>query len=269
MFLTFESVLSQPLLDLKLFLHRNFSISMGLAIFRSIGLFGGVFLLPIFLENLVGHTTMQTGLLMMPGAVTIGIMMPIAGRMADKYNTRWLVVTGSILTGVSLIIYGNLDPLSGLTMIIGPQFIRGIGLALMMAPLMTAAINAVPMEKVAMAASFLNVSQRVGGAFGIALLNTFVTDSIKLHAVRLGTTVGTNPESLWQWADLGAKVTIRNSHSMLMSENTKGMALAAKEILHRATVLGFENGFFLAGCIILMSLPLCLLLKDKKKVPAD
>lgn len=84
---------------------------MALAIFRAVGLFGGLFLQPIFLENLVGYTTIQTGLWMMPGATAVGIMMPIAGRLADRYNPVWLVATESLLTGIALIVYGDQNPL--------------------------------------------------------------------------------------------------------------------------------------------------------------
>jgi EmrB/QacA subfamily drug resistance transporter len=264
MFLTVESVVDHPLLDLKLFLHRNFTLSMCLAIFRAVGLFGGIFLLPIFLENLVGYTTIQTGLWMMPGAVTIGLTMPLSGRMADRYNIRWLVLVGSILTGVSLLLYGRLDPRSGAFMIIGPQIIRGLGLAFMMAPLLTAAINAVPQEQVATASSFLNVAQRVGGSFGIALLNTFVTNSIRVHSVGLGSLTGRNSEGLRQWALVGLKEGHLMVQGLLLSARTKGMLSAAETILRRANVLGFQNGFFLAGCIILLSVPLCLMIDGRK-----
>jgi MFS transporter, DHA2 family, multidrug resistance protein len=266
MFLTLERMNAHPLLDLKLFRYRNYSLSMILAIFRAVGLFGGIFLLPIFLENLVGYSTTSTGLWMMPGAVTIGIMMPVAGRMADRHSPRWLVFFGSIMAGVSLILYGRLDPLSSARMIIVPQLIRGTGLAFMMAPLMAAAINSVPQNQVAMAASFLNVSQQVGGSFGIALLNTFVTDSVRFHSVRLGSLVGNNVESLRQWVEQGAKVSISGAHGYLITSQMKGAAMAIREIYTRANVLAFQNGFVLAGSVILLSLPVCLFLQDPKKV---
>jgi EmrB/QacA subfamily drug resistance transporter len=267
MFLAVESAIAYPLLDLKLFLYRNFSLSMGLAIFRAVGMFGGIFFLPIFLENLVGYTTIQTGLWMMPGALVVGITMPVSGRMADRYSIRWLVLVGSVLTGISLIIYGGLDPLSSSAMIVGPQLIRGVGLALMMAPLMTAAINAVPREQVATASSFLNVAQRVGGSFGIALLNTFVTNSVHVHAVRLGSLVGNSPESLRQWAEVGLNESHMKVQGLFMSAEMRAIASAAETVLDRANVMGFENGFFLAGCIILLSLPLCLLFDERKRSP--
>jgi len=266
LFLAFERFTDHPILDLNLFRHRNFSLSMILAIFRAVGLFGGIFLLPIFLEKLVGYSTTRTGMWMMPGAMTIGFMMPIAGRMADRYHPRWLVFFGSMMAGLSLILYGNLDPLSPARMIIGPQLIRGVGLAFMMAPLMAAAINSVPQTQVAMAASFLNVSQQVGGSFGIALLNTFVTDSVRYHALQLGTRVGNNMESLRQWVEHGTRISASGVHGYLMTGQMKGLTLAVREIYTRANVLAFQNGFVLAGSMILLSLPVCLFLQDPKKV---
>lgn len=76
---------------------------------------------------------------MMPGAVAIGVTMPVAGRLSDRYASRSLVVAGVVLTSFSLFLYGALDPRSSAMVVIGPQLIRGVGLALMMAPLMKAA----------------------------------------------------------------------------------------------------------------------------------
>ena len=261
MFITVESILPHPLLDLRLFLHRNFSLSMILAVFRAVGLFGGVFLLPIFLENLVGYTTIQTGLWMMPGAVTIGIMMPISGRLADLYSPRWLVTAGSLITGASLAMYGGLDPRSSATMIIIPQIFRGAGLALMMAPLLTAAINSVPREQVATASSFLNVAQRVGGAFGIALLNTYVTDAVHVHGVRLGEKLGLATHGLHRLAEVAARVQL-DLPGLAATNQVKAAYLAVQSISQNAQVLAFDNGFVVAGCIILLGTPFCLFLEN-------
>ncbi len=251
LFLAIEGTIASPLLDLSLFRIRNYSVSMALAVFRAIGLFGGVFLLPIFLENLVGYTTIQTGLWMMPGALSVGVMMPIAGRLADRYAPRWLVIIGVVATSLSLIMYGDLDPLSGPFTIIAPQVLRGMGLGLLMAPLMTAALNAVPPTEVATVSSFLNVAQRVGGAFGIALLNTLVTHSAHIHAVRMGASLPSQSSNLNDFSQRVKAVYPSFAYAGL---------LAGKSIYHRATVLGFENGFVFAGLILLSGLPLCFLL---------
>lgn len=251
LFVAIEMTSDHPLLDLGLFRIRNFSASMGLGIFRSVGLFGGVFLLPIFLEKIVGYTTVQTGLWMMPGALAVGIMMPIAGYLADRYPPRGLVSAGVLITGVSLLFYGNLDPLSGPFAIIGPQVLRGVGLGLLMAPLMTAAINSVPRIQVATVSSFLNIASRVGGAFGIAFLNTLVTHTTHIHAVRMGASVPTESTgfahiihaAMGPGADVGTRAV-----------------LVVHQLFQRALVMGFQDGFVFAGLILLAGLPLCLLL---------
>jgi DHA2 family multidrug resistance protein len=265
LFLAVESSSAAPLLDLSLFRIHNFSLSMALAVFRSVGLFGGVFLLPIFLENLVGYTTIQTGLWMMPGAVAVGLMMPVAGQMADRYQPRWLVAFGALVTGVSLLMYGDLDPLSGPLTIIGPQVLRGAGLAFMMSPLITAAINAVPRPMVATASSFLNVAQRVGGAFGIALLNTIITNAIRVHAVRIGARIPVQSVPYQRLVGHAAGGRWPRSGTALAGHARQ---LAARAIQQRATVMGFQGGFVTAGLILLASLPLCLLLRPLAAGPA-
>jgi DHA2 family multidrug resistance protein len=127
MFVAVELSVEHPLLDLKLFLIRNYSLSVVLAVFRAVGLFGSVFLLPIFLQNLMGYTTVQAGLWMMPGAVAVGLTMPLAGRLADRYGPRILTAVGCALTGGSLIMFGQLDPLSSWQMLVLPQIVRGAG----------------------------------------------------------------------------------------------------------------------------------------------
>jgi EmrB/QacA subfamily drug resistance transporter len=261
MFLAIEATVEHPLMPLSMYRKRNFSLSMVLAVFRAVGLFGGVFLLPIFLENIVGYTTIQTGLWMMPGAVAVGVMMPVAGRLSDRYSPGWLVAAGTLLTSVSLMYYGGLDPRSSAAFIIVPQLIRGAGLALLMAPLLTAAINAVPKELVATASSFLNVAQRVGGAFGIAVLNTFVTDSIFAHAVHLGEQLGPRTLEYARLAARAAHLSFPDAKGTAIAASIKSVATATRLVQQRASVLGFDNGFVLAGLILLAGLPLALMLK--------
>ena len=261
MFIATELSTEEPLLDLKLFLIRNFSLSMALGIFRAIGLFGSIFLLPMFLQTIMGYTPIQSGLWMIPGAVGVGITMPIAGRLADRYSPRILTVIGCVLVGSTLLVFGLLDPLSGWAMLVVPQVVRGVGLALLMAPLVTAAINAVPRHQVPMASSFLNVSQNVGGSLGIAILNNFVTKSIHKHALRLGETFPVQGEAFHRFGAHASRLVVRHAHGILVTRSLKSMFAANQSIFRRAEALGFDNGFVLAGFILLAAVVLCLFLK--------
>jgi EmrB/QacA subfamily drug resistance transporter len=250
-----------PIVDLRLFLVRNFTISALLSIFRSIGLFGSVFLLPIFLQRLMGFPTVKAGIWMIPNAVAVAVSMPIAGRLADKYSPSILSAFGLVMVGSSLLIFGELDPLSSWQMIVIPQLIRGTGLAFLMSPLITAAINSVPQHRIAMATSFLGVTMNVGGSIGIALLNNYVTRSIHWHAVRLGEAFPSQSQAMTRFAPLASKVLVRHAPGVYVSQSTIPMSAAAQVIGQRAQVLGFENGFVYAGILLLCALPLCLLFK--------
>ena len=265
MFVAVEATVAYPLLPLSLFRHPNFSLSMILAVFRAVGLFGGVFLLPIFLESIVGYSTIQTGLWMMPGAAAVGLSMPIVGRLSDRFPARWLVAIGTVITAASLVLYGRLDPRSSAVFIIAPQLVRGVGLALLMAPLLTAAINAVPRDQVATASSFLNVAQRVGGSFGIALLNTFVTNSIVERRVRLGDLAGPRTAEFARLAARAAATTFRQAHGVVLDAASKGALAGGRLIQERATVLGFQGAFVVAGLILLSGLPLALMLRPSTR----
>ena len=261
MFIAVELQVAQPLFDLRLFLVRNYVLCVLLAIFRAVGLFGSVFLFPIFLQTLVGYTTIQSGLWMIPGAVAVGVTMPVAGRLADRYSPRVLATIGSLMTGYSLIQFGFLDPLSSGFMLVLPQVIRGIGLALLMAPLIATALNSVPRHELPMASVFLNVSQNVGGALGIAVLNNFVTRTIQHHAVGLGTLLPPQSPEFYRFLRMASALVVHGTHGLLPTAQVKAAFAASQSILHRAQVLGFDNGFVFGGWIVLAAVPLCLLLK--------
>jgi len=262
MFVSVELTVEHPLLDLRLLIIRNYLLSILLAVFRAIGLFGSVFLFPIFLQNLMGYTPVRAGLWMLPNALAVGLTMPLAGRLADRYSPASLTTLGCLMVGTSLVLFGRLDPMSDWTLLVLPQLVRGAGLALMMAPLMAAALNAVPRRELPMASSFLNVFQNVGGSLGIALLNTFVTNSIHRHAVRLGEVFPVQSQRFD--IRLGLRVmgmVFRHEPGLVANPQNKIVFAAAEGIGRRAQVLGFANGFVLAGFILLAGIPLCLLLK--------
>ena len=199
---------------------------------------------------------------MLPNAVAVGLTMPLAGRLADRYSPALLTGLGCVLVGSSLIQFGRLDPMSGWLLLVLPQISRGAGLALMMAPLMAAALNAVPRHELPMASSFLNVSQNVGGSLGIALLNNFVTNSIHIHAVRLGEVFPVQSQGFVARLGLRAiSLVFRHEQGVQATPQIKVVFAAMHGIARKAQVLGFENGFVLGGLIVLAAIPLCLLLQ--------
>lgn len=261
MFIAVELAVEHPLLDLRLFIIRNYGLSVVLSIIRAIGLFGSVFLFPLFLENIMGYTPIDAGLWMIPGAVAVGITMPLAGRMADRYRPSYLAAAGSLLVAIYLFFFALLDPLSGWHLLVWPQVIRGVGLAFLVAPLIAAALNAVPRHELPMASSFLSISQNVGGALGIALLNSYVTDAIHTHLIHISEKLPYESTRFFSHFALKTiHVIFHHEPGLVANPLTKIMYLAGQAFARRAKVMGFDNGFMLAGLIMMLGVPLALLL---------
>jgi MFS family permease len=151
----------------------------------SVGLFGITFLMPILLQDVLGQTALKCGLIMFPGAIASGLIMPFSGWFFDRYGAKGIVIAGTaIITGTTFMMhsFNDLTPFSYMTMLI---MIRGLGLGLCMMPVTNAAMNAAPPHLVGRASATINQVQQVSASFGIAILSTIMQNRQVFHATRL------------------------------------------------------------------------------------
>lgn len=174
LFVANELTHEAPLLDLRLLKIWPFTLSILISSSISIALFGGVFLLPLFLQNLQGLTAMQTGMLLFPSALATGIMMPISGRLFDKVGAKPVVIPGVILLSLASFELSKITMNTSTSYIIWVSVIRGLGMGLAMMPSTTAGMNAVPAQLVGRASALSNVIRQVAGSLGITVLSTFM-----------------------------------------------------------------------------------------------
>jgi DHA2 family multidrug resistance protein len=160
---------SQPLLDLTVFRSPNFVYSAIIVIIRSIGLFGGVFFLPFLLQGLLGYTTLQSGLLLLPNALMMLIARPYAGRKADQGLIRNISIVGIVLLAASMYLFARIDVGTAVWLILLPMVIRGLGISFLVAPVSTALLNAVTRDQTSTATSLNSLLQQLGGSIGIAI----------------------------------------------------------------------------------------------------
>jgi DHA2 family multidrug resistance protein len=176
---------SQPLLDLTVFRSATFVYSAIIVIIRSIGLFGGMFFLPFLLQGLLGYTTIQSGLLMLPNALMMLVARPYAGRKADQGLIRNISVLGILLLAVSMYLFARIDVGTTVWLIILPMIIRGIGISFLVAPVSTALLNAVTLDQTSTATSLNSLLQQLGGSVGIAIFGV-LHQSIYTHYLHKG-----------------------------------------------------------------------------------
>lgn len=163
------------LLDLRPFLSRTFSVGVGMMLISMGALFGTLILLPIFLQNVMGLTTLETGLVLLPGGLTMGLIAPFVGRLFDRVGPRPLVVPGSVVVATSLGLMTLLSAGSEKWHVVLVHVLLSIGLGLLMTPLMTSALGSVEPRLYSHGSAIMNTLQQLAGGAGTALFITVMS----------------------------------------------------------------------------------------------
>jgi len=159
-----------PLLDLRAFNFRMFTVSVLLMVVAMMALFGGVILLPLYLQEVRGLGSLETGLALLPGGLAMGLLGPVIGRAFDKVGPLPLTVTGSILMVVTLWQFSMLDAGTAVWWIITLHVGLSFGLALLFTPAFTTGLNPLPPHLYSHGSAIMSTTQQVAGAAGTALL---------------------------------------------------------------------------------------------------
>ena len=159
-----------PLLDLRAFTFRMFTVSVLLLVVAMIALFGSVILLPLYLQEVRGLTSLETGLTLLPGGLAMGLLGPFIGRLFDKVGPLPLTVTGSSLLVVALFQFSLLDAGTPAGWIVALHVGLSLGLALILTPAFTTGLNPLPPHLYSHGSAIMSTLQQVAGAAGTALL---------------------------------------------------------------------------------------------------
>jgi DHA2 family multidrug resistance protein len=261
-FLTVESLVKNRIMNIELLKNPVFAACFGLTAMRSLALYGGTFLLPVFLQNFQGLDELESGLLMLPGSLIMGLLMPIGGRLGDKFSPRLLSLCGFILMGIFFYDYRTLDINTSSWGVVWPTLIRGVGVAVLIAPLTATALNSIPKRQSGMAASMLNIIQQVGGSVGIAFLGLTLHRRTSFHLNHVGSEVSNSSPAyseafsqLFQRAhDLG--------YTQMESARVAASSLGS-HIVQSIGVLAFQDTFLIASLLTFVSALLVFLLPNK------
>lgn len=182
LFIIRELTAEDPMLDLRLFGNVTFTITQLISTTATVMLMGSLFIVPIFLQNIIGLSAVQTGLLLLPQAVMSGIMMPIAGALFDRIGARPLAIVGMLITATSLYLNHYIDVSTSNATLVSWFVLRAIGIGLLMMPVQTAGMNTVPMNKVGQGTAITNTVRQVAASFGIAWLALLLSQRTKFHS---------------------------------------------------------------------------------------
>lgn len=173
---------SNPLLELRVFRSRDFTRGIIVQWIAQIALFGTLFMIPLFLQQAKGYTAFDTGLIMLPQAISAAVFMPIGGKLYDRLGARPLVVIGMLIVTSAAYIMSGVEAEDGVIMMMIPLALLGAGMGISMMPLNTHLIQSAPPSLVSRVTSLTNAAQQVMTSFAVAGLATIVTSRMKTYS---------------------------------------------------------------------------------------
>ena len=261
LFLIIELRAAHPLLNLRLLVRRNFGFGIVANFLLGIALYGSVFILPIYLTRIQGYNSEQIGMVLAWTGIPQLLLIPLVPRLMKRFDARLLIVVGFALFAASnfMNVYMTGDYASD--QLFWPNIVRAIGQALAFTPLTAIATAGIEQENAGSASALFNMMRNLGGAVGIAALQTFLTKREQFHSNIL-----TNSVSVFEEAtrDRVARLT-----SYFMNHGVSDQALAthkaivaiASSLRKQANIMAFSDTFFLLGVALVVALLASLLLK--------
>lgn len=266
-FVIIELRIKHPILNLRLLRYYNFAISTIAMFIFGVAFFGNAFLLPIYLQNSLGYTALQAGLVFFPVGILQAFIAPVSGQLTDRFNPKIPLLVGAVILGISMYLLSFLSLHTTHDQIMLPLYLRGLGMGLIFTPISTVALYDIPRPQLAQASGLFNTIRQIGGSFGIAALGTLLTQRVKFHMQIYG-------EQLNQHSPVFYKVTHHLTHSVMQTagSNAGDAALQAKMLLLKnvsaqAFVQGINNDFLIGAVLtFILVLPMLLLRTSKKQL---
>jgi EmrB/QacA subfamily drug resistance transporter len=249
LFVVIELHVSDPLLDVRVFVHWPFVNSLMLISILFVGMFAGLFYVPLFLQEGQHITAMNTGLAVLPQALVMVVMMPLAGRLYDRIGARWPATIGLALDGVGTLLMVGINADMTRPELVVWMMIRAAGIGLAMMPIMTSGISSLPTSIVNAGSAFNTLFQRVSSALGLAALTALTTvqqAQFMTDRSSLMTTVGPSVDP---------RVVAMRQHG------AGGLIPLWQHLQLEVQAQAYSNVFLLAGALALVGVPLAFFLR--------
>jgi len=262
-FLWSELRTERPAVDLRLFRNVPFASATFLGGVLGMGLYGALFLLPLFLQELLGYPAMKSGLALMPRSLAMAVVMPVAGLMYNRVGPRALVGIGLVISAFSFWDLAHLTSDTGIWDILLPQLWQGVGFSLLFVSLSTAALSSIPKPKMTAASGLYNVVRQVMGSVGIAAAATELERSQTTYHDVLAAHVTPYDPATQSWLHAITAGMMR-AGTDAVTASRRALAIVNGEVERQAAVLAYNHVLLLVAVLFVVSLPLVLLVRGHR-----
>ncbi len=258
-----EMSFRNPIVELRVLKNVNLRVGTIMSFILGFGLYGSTFIVPLYTQTLLGWTAQQSGMLMIPAALTTAFMMPIIGQLLQKgVKQQWLVAGGMLLFFVySFWGYKILTPDTPKSAFFWMLMVRGLGMSMLFIPITTLSLSTLKGKQIGQGASFTGMMRQLGGSFGVALITVLLDRKNQAHRVDL---VG-NMNSI----DVQSRVS--NLQHMFMAKGVspnvalqQAYAMLNGSVARQGAVLSYMDAFLYLGVLFLLTIPFILMVKSNR-----
>jgi DHA2 family multidrug resistance protein len=267
LFIFREVMTDHPLIDLRVLKNRNFLTGTALMMVMGAILYGSIALLPLFLQTLLGYSSMQSGLATSPRGFGSIIGMIIMSRILAMFDARWLIVFGFALLGISTWKFGLLDLVIAPSNVIWPNIFNGFATALIFVPMTAITMGTLKNEEMGNATGIFNLMRNLGGSIGIAMVTTFLARGSQIHQAALASHLSaTDPIFVQQQSQIAAALTPAVGHTAA-PQLANGVLYGS--LVQQSALGAYIDNFRLLAIMCFCCLPFLFLFKktSTKKPP--
>jgi DHA2 family multidrug resistance protein len=258
-----ELTIDEPIINFRVLKSRQLAAGVSIAAVLGLALFGSIFVLPIFLQNLHGLTANQTGLVILPGAIASAVTMAFVGKNANRLDARATVTIGAFMFFIAMWMLSRMTLASGPEETFWPLIIRGVGLGLIFVPLTSASMAELKVTELAQGTGMFNLTRQLGGSLGIAIMATLLTRFTAQKKALLTEHITTmDPTSLGRLESITHGLISRGVNPIVAKQ--QALFMLDRTVQAQASVLAFSRIYILSGIILLAVLPLLFLFKTGK-----
>ena len=266
LFVIVELNSEHPVVDLRVFKDRSFAAGNIIMFLGFFCLFGSIVLLPLYLQQLMGYTALWAGLVLGPGGISSFFIMPIAGILMRKgIKPRHLLILGLGATAYSQWLMSNFNLQADFYSVAWPRLIQGLGLGLFFVPLSAATYANIPREQSGNASGVFNLLRNLGGSFGIAFSTTILSQRAQVHQTFLSENINPYNPAFQEYYQRIQNFLHMNHPGV--SSQTGGLAFIYQEVLRQASMLSFNDTFYLLSIATFILIPVTFLLRRGKAGP--
>ncbi len=261
LFIHRELTIEYPAVDLRVLRHRSM---IGGSLFSAIlgmGIYGIMFAIPVFVQDRLHYTATQSGVLQVPGALASAVTMMLYGRLGNRFDPRFLIAVGALMTTSTGILLMSLNPDTGVQSIFWPLILRAVGSVVMFMPLSIATLGPLPKKDIAAGAGLYSLTRQLGSSVGIALITTMLARRMAEHRATLVEKISLyRPAAMERIQQLTAGFSAHNGDTMAARHRALGVLDAI--VNGQSSLLSYSDIFFYVALAFVLSLPLLLLFRS-------